>query len=184
LVLVLQDRSGPICCDLFSATSPDGQEASLIRLSRITDYGIVLMAHLAEQPQDAPRNAREVAAETRLPLPVVSKVLKSLARAGLLVSQRGAKGGYALARPAGQITVPEMIVALEGPIGLTECSQHPGTCRQEHTCHVRTPWQHISRAVQGTLARITLSDLVTPNSKIVPLASLGVDTRGIDTPAS
>jgi FeS assembly SUF system regulator len=184
MVLVLQDRSGPICCGLFFATSPDGQEASLIRLSRITDYGIVLMAHLAEQPQDAPRNAREVAAETRLPLPVVSKVLKSLARAGLLVSQRGAKGGYALARPAGQITVPQMIAALEGPFGLTECSLHPGACPQERGCHVREPWQRISRAVQTTLGRITLADLVTPNSNILPLASLGVDTRGIDTPAS
>ena len=156
----------------------------MIRLSRITDYGIVLMAHLAEQPPGAPCNAREVAVETRLPLPVVSKVLKSLARAGLLVSQRGAKGGYALARPAARISVPEMIAALEGPIGLTECSQHPGACRQEHTCHVRAPWQRISRAVQSSLDRISLADLVTPGSNIVPLASLGVDTSGIDTPAS
>ena len=78
----------------------------MIRLSRITDYGIVLMAHLAEHPEGAPHNAREVAAETSLPLPVVSKVLKSLARAGLLVSQRGAKGGYALARPPGGSASP------------------------------------------------------------------------------
>ena len=111
----------------------------MIRLSRITDYGIVLMAHLAACPQGAPHNARELAAETRLPLPVVSKVLKALARAGLLVSQRGAKGGYALSRAADGITVPQMISALEGPIGLTECSQHPGACPQEAGCHVRAP---------------------------------------------
>jgi FeS assembly SUF system regulator len=157
----------------------------MIRLSRIADYGIVLMAHLAECPEGAPHNARELAAETRLPLPVVSKVLKALARAGLLVSHRGAKGGYGLARPAARITVPEMIAALEGPIGLTECAQHPGACPQEAGCHVREPWQRISRAVQGTLARITLADLVTPpRSNIVPLSSLGVDTSGLDTPAS
>jgi FeS assembly SUF system regulator len=162
-----------------------GQAGRLvIRLSRITDYGIVLMAHLAEHPEGAPHNAREVAAETSLPLPVVSKVLKSLARAGLLVSQRGAKGGYALARPADRISVPQMIAALEGPIGLTECSLHPGACPQERGCHVREPWQRISQAVHGALGRISLADLVSPDSKIVPLASLGVDTRGIDTPAS
>jgi Rrf2 family protein len=147
----------------------------VIRLSRIADYGIVLMAHLAGCPEGAPHNAREL----------VSKVLKALARAGLLVSHRGAKGGYGLARPPERISVPEMIAALEGPIGLTECAQHPGACAQEAGCHVREPWQRISRAVQGTLARITLADLVaTPRSNIVPLASLGVDTSGLDTPAS
>jgi len=157
----------------------------MIRLSRITDYGIVLMASLAARPEGEPHNARELAAETRLPVPVVSKVLKALARAGLLVSHRGAKGGYGLARAPQRITVPEMIVALEGPIGLTECAQHPGACPQEAGCHVRAPWQRISRAVHGALARITLADLVSPaQSKIVPLASLGVDTSDLDTPAS
>lgn len=156
----------------------------MIRLSRITDYGIVLMAHLAACPEGAPHNAREVAAETRLPVPVVSKVLKALARAGLLASQRGAKGGYALARPPEQITVPEMVAALEGPIALTACAQHPGSCPQEAGCHVREPWQRISRVVQTALARITLADLVSPpHSKIVSLASLGVDTTNLDTPA-
>jgi FeS assembly SUF system regulator len=158
----------------------------MIRLSRITDYGIVLMAHLAACPEGAPHNARELAAETRLPVPVVSKVLKALAREGLLVSQRGAKGGYGLARAPQQITVPQMIAALEGrPLGFTECAQHPGVCAQEAGCHVRAPWQQISRAVQGALERITLADLVAPShSKIVPLASLGVDTSDLDTPAS
>jgi FeS assembly SUF system regulator len=157
----------------------------MIRLSRITDYGIVLMAQLASRPEGEPHNARELAAQTRLPVPVVSKVLKALARAGLLVSHRGAKGGYGLARAPQRITVPEMIAALEGPIGLTECAQHPGACPQEAGCHVRAPWQRISRAVQGALARITLADLVSPtHSKILPLASLGVDTSDLDTPAS
>jgi FeS assembly SUF system regulator len=157
----------------------------MIRLSRIADYGIVLMAHLAACPDGAPHNARELASSTHLPAPVVSKVLKALARAGLLVSHRGAKGGYGLARPAAAITVPQMVAALEGPIGLTECAQHPGACPQEAGCHVREPWQRISLAVQTALARITLADLVSPShSKIVPLASLGVNTSGLDTPAS
>jgi FeS assembly SUF system regulator len=158
----------------------------VIRLSRLTDYGIVLMAHLAQCEPGATHNAREVADRTRLPLPVVSKILKSLARAGLLVSQRGARGGYTLARPAREITVPEMIAVLEGPIGLTECTQHPGACAQEARCHVREPWQRINHAVRAALARITLADLAAPHAAgtLIPLASLGVDPAGIEPPTA
>jgi FeS assembly SUF system regulator len=151
----------------------------MIKLSRATDYGIVLLAHLASREEGmspSPLNAREVAAETRLPAPMVSKVLKSLARHGLLVSHRGAKGGYSLARPPERITVPEMIAALEGPIGLTQCAVDPGACAQELSCHVREPWQRINEAVRDALAGITLADLAAPPGpgSIVPLASLGV----------
>jgi FeS assembly SUF system regulator len=157
----------------------------VIRLSRLTDYGIVLMAHLADAGQ-GPHTARDIAAETQLPLPAVSKLLKSLAREGLLVSSRGAKGGYQLARPAEQITVPQMIAALEGPIALTDCNLHEGACSQEPRCHVRTPWQRINRAMHEALSRIRLTDLTSADRSrtIVPLASLGVDTTGIDTPSS
>jgi len=152
----------------------------MIRLSRLTDYGIVLMAHLAGRRPEALHNAREVAEETQLPAPVVSKILKSLAREGLLVSHRGSKGGYELARPPEQISVPEMIAALEGPIGLTECAMHPGACSQEASCHVREPWQRINQVVRAALAEITLADLATPApGSVVPLASLGVQT-GLD----
>ena len=156
----------------------------MIRLSRLTDYGIVLMAHLAED-EGATRNAREAAEATRLPLPVVSKILKTLARGGLLVSQRGSKGGYTLARPAAEIRVPEMIAVLEGPIHLTDCTQHPGACAQEAGCQVRAPWQRINAAVHAALANVTLADLVAPDAnRIIPLASLGIDPSGIDSPAS
>ncbi len=133
----------------------------MIRLSRLSDYGIVLMAQLAGRAGSVPSNAREVAAEVHLPLPVVSKVLKALARRGLLVSHRGAKGGYSLARPPEEITAAEMIAALEGPIGLTECVAHPGQCVQEASCHVREPWQRINSVVRRALTEVTLADLVT-----------------------
>ena len=154
----------------------------MIRLGRLTDYGIVLMAHLAGAGR-GPHTARDIAAATQLPLPAVSKLLKSLAREGLLVSSRGTKGGYQLARPAAQITVPEMIAALEGPIALTDCNLHEGACSQEPRCHVRTPWQRINRAVHDALSRIRLTDLTSAEAPgaIVSLASLGVDTTGIDT---
>ena len=75
------------------------------------------------------------------------------------------------------VSVAEMIAALEGPIGLTECTVHPGACSQESSCHVREPWQRINQVVRDALARITLADLAMPGAgTIVPLASLGVDT--------
>jgi FeS assembly SUF system regulator len=157
----------------------------MIRLSRLTDYGIVLMATLAQSDECSPHNARELAAEVGLPDPVVSKLLKALARGGLLNSHRGAKGGYGLARPASEISVPEMIEVLEGPIRLTECAQHPGACAQEASCHVREPWQLINAAVHDALARISLADLAAPGpARVIPLTSLGVDPRGIDSPGS
>ncbi len=153
----------------------------MIKLSRVTDYGIVLLAHLAEREDGTTRSAREVAQETRLPAPMVSKILKSLAREGLLLSHRGAKGGYSLARSPEDISVSEMIGALEGPIGLTECTVHPGACAQESSCHVREPWQQINRVVQNALGAITLADLARPPApgSRVPLSSLGVDTANM-----
>ena len=153
----------------------------MIKLTRVTDYGIVLLAHLAGREDGSTHNAREVAAETRLPAPMVSKILKQLAREELLVSHRGSKGGYNLARRPEQISVPEMIAALEGPIGLTECTAHPGACPQEASCHVRDPWQQINQVVRDALAKITLADLATPAGRgtIVPLSSLGVDTANL-----
>ncbi len=140
----------------------------MLKLSRITDYGIVLMAQLARAPRDETRNAREVAALAGLPTPVASKVLKMLARDGLLVSHRGARGGYSLARSPEDITVPEMIAALEGPIGLTECSLHPGACPQEASCHVRDPWQQINEVVRRALSRVTLADLALGAGARIP----------------
>jgi len=142
----------------------------MIRLSRLSDYGIVLMAHLAGFEDGEPHNAREVAAEAKLPLPVVSKLLKALAREGLLESHRGAKGGYTLARRPESISAAEMITALEGPIGLTECSVHPGTCTQEASCHVREPWQRINSVVRDALGEVTLADLAQPPRDTLPLA--------------
>jgi FeS assembly SUF system regulator len=137
----------------------------MIRLSRLSDYGIVLMAFLAEQPPESQHNARDIAHGTQLPLPVVSKILKALAREGLLHSQRGPRGGYALARRPEQISVAEMITALEGPIGLTECTMHPGVCAQESRCHVRKPWQHINHIVRSALAGVTLAQLAASDAR-------------------
>ncbi len=118
----------------------------MLRIGRLTDYGIVLLAHLAEDEDGATHNARELAERAHLPLPAVSKILKALAQRGLLVSHRGAKGGYGLARPAAEISV-------------AECTLGPGHCEQEVDCMTRLPWQRINRAIQEALARVSLAEL-------------------------
>ena len=144
----------------------------MFRLGRMTDYGIVLLAHLArEQKQrsgpeaqapSAPQNARELAAQVGLPLPAVSKVLKQLARAGVLESHRGAKGGFTLTRRPEDLSVAELIAALDGPVALTACAAGPSDCDHAPTCAVRTPWQVINQVVQFALSEVSLADLVNP----------------------
>jgi FeS assembly SUF system regulator len=132
----------------------------MLRMSRITDYGIVLLTHLAAGAPARVYNARELAEATHLPLPVVSKILKVLTREGFLDSHRGIKGGYSLARPPADVAVVQVIDALEGPISLTECGT--GACEREASCRVRAPWQRINRVVRRSLEDVRLSDLVTP----------------------
>jgi Rrf2 family protein len=93
----------------------------------------------------------------------VSKVLKGLLHSGLLVSHRGTKGGYSLAREPGEITLTDIISAIEGPIALTECSSDiSGLCELEPCCAIKINQQIISRAVRGVLDKLTLSDLLQP----------------------
>jgi FeS assembly SUF system regulator len=138
----------------------------MLRLSKITDYGIVLLAHMAsceghvpDEPGCARHSARELSEDVALPLPVVSKILKSLARGGIIESHRGAKGGYSLRADHQEITVANMIAVLEGPVAMTECSASSGSCLLEHSCSVRDPWQIINRVVNDALSEITLKDL-------------------------
>ena len=132
----------------------------MFKLSKTTDYGIVLMAQLASEPSPMPQNARELAATSDLPVPMVSKILKALAKEGLLSSQRGSKGGYALARDPEDVPVAEMIRVLEGPLALTDCAVGPSICSHESACVVREPWQQINRVVERALEGVSLADLV------------------------
>lgn len=158
----------------------------MLRLSKITDYGIVLLAHLAGRSNEVgPHTARKVAIETDLPLPVVSKVLKSLARGGVLESHRGSKGGYTLVRSPAEITVLEMITALEGPVALTECNVGPHLCEHEAGCPVRGPWHVINRVVEVTLGKVTLDDISDPcfSATTSPLSILRREPRGLSSRA-
>jgi FeS assembly SUF system regulator len=147
----------------------------VLRITKQTDYGIVLLSHMAVDPVRV-SNAPELATETQLSPAMVSKILKILAREGLLASHRGVKGGYSLARPPEEITVAEIIWALEGPIAMTECiDEAPGECQQEPVCPLRGNWQLINRAIRDSLERLTLDQMAHPlTPKLVQLG----DRRG------
>jgi FeS assembly SUF system regulator len=133
----------------------------MLRVGKLTDYGTLVMTSFARQPQRL-QSANEIAAELGLALPTVSKVLKALVQHGLLVSHRGAKGGYSLAAAPEDISVAQIIAAIEGPIALTECSDTTGICGQEPQCSVRSNWQRINIAVREALEQVTLADLARP----------------------
>jgi FeS assembly SUF system regulator len=146
----------------------------MLRITKTTDYGIILLTQLAAAP-DAVYSAAELSAEARIPLPMASKILKHLTREGILESRRGAKGGYVLALSAEQISVARIIDALEGPFALTECiALGPGGCEQEPVCPTRTNWHRINSAVYGALAQITLAEMCRPLSS----DSIGLSRRG------
>jgi FeS assembly SUF system regulator len=135
----------------------------MLRISKLTDYAIVVSTHLGSVAGAIA--VSDLALATQIPQPTVSKVLKALARAGVVVSHRGAHGGYRLARPPVEITVAEIIGALEGPISVTECADDSPehACEHEPRCEVRANWQRINAAVQGALAGITLLDMARPD---------------------
>ena len=135
----------------------------MIRLGKLTDYGLVLMTYIASSHDQSLHTARDLAVESRLALPTVSKLLKELLQSGVLVSHRGIKGGYTLARDPREISVAEIIAALEGPIALTECSTDvSGLCDLEQCCPIKNNQRIISQAVRGALDSVTLSDLIHP----------------------
>lgn len=133
----------------------------MLRLSKMADYGTVVMTAMIENPGRS-RSAGEIAGAIHVPVPTVSKILKMLAREGLLLSSRGTKGGYLLAHPANQISLVDIIRAMDGPIGMTECSVTPGLCSQESGCAVRANWQRINHAIIGVLREITLDQMIAP----------------------
>ena len=130
----------------------------MLRISKLTDYATVVLAALAEQPQQL-RTAAALVERTRIAAPTVSKLLKQLHRAGLLTSTRGLHGGYQLARAPAQITVAAILDALEGPIALTDCSGGHGQCGIEHNCRVAPVWQRLNAAIRRALSDVTLAEL-------------------------
>lgn len=138
---------------------------AMLRISKLTDYGTLVLVHLAGDESGQLCPASDVAEGTHLALPTVQKVLKKLAKTDLVESARGAEGGYRLARPADQISAAEILDCLEGPLAITECSHDDSHCELESNCQVGGAWQKISVAIRAAMQDIRLSDLQNPPSE-------------------
>jgi FeS assembly SUF system regulator len=141
----------------------------MVILSKLADYGVILATHLAVAPARQ-MTAGALAEETRLPRATVAKLLKALAHAGIVAGARGAAGGYRLARPAGAVSVAEVVAAIDGAIGVTQCTSHDPGCTRTDFCPTRPHWRRINEAVGTALAAITLDTMVPPWSALAPRA--------------
>lgn len=133
----------------------------MLRVTKLTDYATVVMTVLAHG-SDRVLSASELAERAGLEATTVAKVLKPLAQAGLVEGFRGANGGYRLARPADEIGLIEIVEAMEGPLGMTECSVHTGNCGIEQSCGVRANWRRINDVVVEALRAVTLAQMLAP----------------------
>ncbi len=133
----------------------------MLKLSKLADYATVVMTFIAAEPSRVHAGV-ELAERSQVPAPTGAKLLKTLTRGGLLESIRGAHGGYRLARPATQVSVADVIRALEGPIAVTECSIHEGHCGIESHCATRSGWRLINTAIRQALEAVTLEQLAIP----------------------
>jgi FeS assembly SUF system regulator len=148
----------------------------MLRISKLTDYAILLMVELTRDGEML--SAHALAERIHVEVPTASKVLKMLAGSGLLESYRGANGGYRVSRPSASISVAEVIAAIEGPIAMTECSVEEGLCSQEDSCGLRSNWQRISLAVAQALREVSLAEMSVPmGGKSNPLHITTLGTR-------
>ena len=133
----------------------------MLRVTKLTDYASVVLTVLASDPATV-LSASELADRAGLEMPTVAKLLKPLAQAGLVEGFRGANGGYKLARDTADISLVEIVEAMEGPLGMTECSVHSGQCGIEHSCGVRANWRRINDVVADALRGVSLAQMLVP----------------------
>ncbi len=150
----------------------------MLRISKLTDYATVILARLAADPERR-ITAAHIAADTHLSAPTVAKLLKQLHRRELVLSTRGAAGGYRLARPAEAISAAQILDAMDGPVTLTECAGAASHCGIERTCSVGHAWQRVNLAIRRSLQEISLLELAGLSSSAARAAALD---RGISLP--
>ena len=146
----------------------------MLRVTKLTDYATLVMTVLAAAP-DAVLSANELAERAGIELPTASKVLKPLAQAGLVDGFRGANGGYRLARDAREVSLADIVEAMEGPLAMTECSIHEGQCGIEDSCNVRGNWQRVNDVIAKALRDISLHEMT--HGDIAPSPSKRIPVR-------
>ncbi|MGC8741587.1 MAG: SUF system Fe-S cluster assembly regulator [Candidatus Sumerlaeaceae bacterium] len=154
----------------------------MIRLTKLTDYGLVVMTHFANNLERRIWNARDVASAVHLPVPTVSKLLKAFAKGGLLKAHRGVHGGYSLGKPPEEITLPRIVEVLEGPVAITECQQGGETdCLLQLLCPLRPTWADLNDAIKSTLESVTLAELARKAAMHSQRIEAALDAKG-DSP--
>jgi FeS assembly SUF system regulator len=148
----------------------------MLRMGKLTDYATVVLACLAQDPERHCA-AAELAGRTRLNGPTVSKILKELQRAGMVISSRGALGGYRLARRPELITAAQILDVFEGPVALTECSASVSHCGIEKLCRVSGAWQRVNAAIRQALEDVTLQQLAGLDTAGVRVTHLAAEIR-------
>ena len=149
----------------------------MMRINKLTDYGIVVMTEMAAERSNKINTAREISESTNIPLPTVTRLLKTLSSEGLLDSQRGSQGGYSLAKSSDAISIASILETFEGTISRTECSANSCECSYESNCSVEEPWQKINDTVKNALESISLNEMAG-NSKSKNLIGLSISYGG------
>ena len=162
-----------------------------MRLTHLADYAVVLMTAAARRPAAARLSATELSAEPGVPLPTAQKLMGVLATSGLLTSVRGAGGGFTLSRPAGEISLADIVEAVEGPIAMTVCSEGRTDCALDAHCRVKPHMGIVGNAVRGALGAVSLTSLTAAPSSVRPepvegqsFSSAAKAKRGFDNPGS
>ncbi|MFT4255506.1 MAG: SUF system Fe-S cluster assembly regulator [Pseudoxanthomonas sp.] len=139
----------------------------MLRVTKLTDYATVVLTVLAARPGDV-LSASDLAEQAGLEATTVSKLLKPLAQTGLVEGLRGVHGGYRLNRPADEISLIEIVEAMEGPLAMTECSQADSHCGIAHHCGARANWRLINDVVADALRGVTLQQMLHPPTADAP----------------
>ena len=148
----------------------------MLKISKLTDYGVVVLNVLAEAGS-VKLSGDDIASRTGLAMPTVRKVMKALADSGLVIAQRGARGGYRIARAPAQIRMLDIVQAFEGPVALTDCAADEDACDITHSCSLSSNWGGVNQLITQVLARVTLNDIRQPErqqqlvKEAVPLTS-------------
>ena len=138
----------------------------MLRLSRMNDYAVVVMGHMANRNGDLVTTV-EIAEATGIPATTISQVLKKLSHANLVTSQRGARGGYSMKSSPEDISVADIVAALEGPVALTACVDGvEGSCSVETLCPMRGGWEKVNSAIREALDSVSLAEMLMPFAEI------------------
>jgi len=144
----------------------------MLRLTKKADYGLMALKYLAEQRDNGAQSAKDIAEAYHIPPQLLAKILQTLAKSGLLVSHAGTNGGYALARPAHNISAFEVIRAIDGPLFITSCITIHGTCDLAGHCTIKEPLRKVNDSITSLLSDLSIADLMEPADHAPPETAL------------